>query len=101
MNCKAYSEKFKAQKELHHATVTMGLKGEENPWTTHAHCLNKDNMGNPEDDREDNKAIGFREIRSGPRITFPDKFSSYVKTTDSQKIHRLCIFPQKSYSKTY
>lgn len=31
------------------------------------------------------QAIGFRRIRSAPRIIFPDKFSSCAKTIDSQK----------------
>jgi len=38
-----------------------------------------------EHDREGNKAVFFRGIASRPGILFLDKFSSYVKTTDSEK----------------
>lgn len=41
--------------------------------------------GNSEHDRECNKAIFFRGIASRPGILLPDKCSSYVKTTDSEK----------------
>lgn len=55
---------------------------------THAHYLNENNMGDPEHDRECNKATVYRGTGSRPGILFSDKFSSYADKRFSEGLRK-------------
>ena len=88
--------------EFHHSTVTMGLKWEENPWITHARCLNEENQGNPKDDREGNRASNrFQENQKCTKNYIPRQILIMCKDKRFSKKYQLWILLHKSHSKTY